>query len=546
MKKLAIFLIAVASLAGAVTVPTAQEGGGELRFCLRSEPKTFDPRKVADDASETVRYLTGGVLIRLDRITQKVAPELAESWKIDQQGRRITFKLREGVRFSDGSAFDAQDVAFTFKTMMDPAMQSPTGDSLRSAPGDVQVDIASPYKVAVTFPAAVAGLERMLDQVAMMSSRSPQKEIAVLGPFMMVEHKSGSYILLKRNPNYFKRDAQGRQLPYLESVRLDIQQNRDLELMRFEKGEVHLINGLDAELFNRLNQEMPASTRDIGPSLDSEQFWFNQVSTSPVPAYKIAWFRSKNFRRAIAEAIQREDLARVVFLKRAAPAVGPVSPADQHWFEGKLKPYPFDRGSALRRLQADGFRKDNAGVLRDAGGHAVEFSVITNAGNKQRERMAAMIQQDLAQLGIKLNVVPLDFPSLIDRITQNFNYEACLLGTINVDPDPNSQMNIWLSSAENHQWNPSQKKPETTWEAEVDQLMHTQASAPDDRKRKAAWDKVQEIAWEEAPFIYLVNKNALSAVSPALRNVTPSVLRPQTYWNVEYLYFDNQVKRASK
>jgi peptide/nickel transport system substrate-binding protein len=544
MKRIAVALLLAASLAHSLTLPTTHEGGGELRFCLRGEPKTFDPRKVADDHSETVRYLTGGVLVRLDRITQRMTPELAESWKIDQQGRRITFKLREGVRFSDGTIFDAQDVAFTFTTMMDPAMKSPTGDSFRTGPGEVRVEITSPYKVSVVFPAPVAGLERLLDQVAIMSSRSPQKELAVLGPFLMAEHKPGIYILLKRNPYYFKTDAQGRRLPYLDSVRLDIQQNRDLELMRFEKGEVHLINSLDAESYNRLNQEMPAATRDIGPSLDSEQLWFNQVSSSPVPAYKIAWFRSKNFRRAIAEAIQREDLARVVYLKRAAPAVGPVSPSNQYWFEGKLKPYPYDRASALRRLQADGFRNDN-GVLRDASGHPVEFSVITNAGNKARERMAAMIQQDLAQIGIKLNVVPLDFPSLIDRITQNFNYEACLLGLINVDPDPNAQMNIWMSSAENHQWNPSQKKPETSWEAEVDRLMQVQASASDDHKRKAAFDKVQEIAWEEAPFIYLVNMHALSAVAPGLRNVTPSVLRPQTYWNVEYLYFED-AKRASK
>src|SRR5215467_7571438 len=81
--------------------------GGELRFCLRSDPKTFDPLLVRDSDSAAVSYLTGGVLIRVNRVTQQAQPELATSWKIDQQGRRITFRVRRGVLFSDGTPFSA-------------------------------------------------------------------------------------------------------------------------------------------------------------------------------------------------------------------------------------------------------------------------------------------------------------------------------------------------------------------------------------------------------------------------------------------------------
>ncbi|HET9305722.1 MAG TPA: ABC transporter substrate-binding protein, partial [Candidatus Sulfotelmatobacter sp.] len=76
---------------------------GELRFCLRAEPKTFDPLKVEDDASVAVRYLTGGVLVRMNRQTQALEPELAQSWKVSKDGRQITFKLRSGISFSDGT-----------------------------------------------------------------------------------------------------------------------------------------------------------------------------------------------------------------------------------------------------------------------------------------------------------------------------------------------------------------------------------------------------------------------------------------------------------
>jgi peptide/nickel transport system substrate-binding protein len=538
MKKIQVFLTAVL-LAGTLVAQT----GSQLRFCLHSEPKTFNPLLVQEDSSEAIRYLTAGVLVRLNRQTQELQPELASSWKVSKDGRTITFALRSGLHFSDGTPFSANDVAYTVQQMMDPNLHSPTGDSFRSGEGKVETKVLSASKVAITFPAAIAGVDKLFDQVGIMSANSPKKEMAVLGPYYVADNKAGSYLILQRNPNYWKRDGSGRQLPYIESVRLDIQQNRDTELVRLLRGEIDFVNSLDAEYFDKVMAEKPSLAHDAGPSTDSEQLWFNQVANSPLPAYKKAWFRSPNFRRAVSQSINRDDISRIVFRGHARPAVGPVSPANQFWFDAKLHPFPFDQKSALSLLAEDGFRLQN-GVLRDKDGHAVEFSVITNSGNKYRERMATMIQQDLSGIGIKLNVVTLDFPSLIERMTRTFDYEACLLGLMNVDLDPNAQMNVWLSSGENHQWNPNQKSPETSWEAEVDQLMRKQASSLNEKERKKYFDRVQEIAWEQQPFIYLVNKNALSAVSASLQNAHPVVLRPQVFWNIDLLKVNAEV--ASK
>jgi len=518
----------------ATRVLSYAQSGDELRFYLRSDPKTFNPLLVADDASETIRYLTGGVLVRVNRQTQQLQPELATAWKLSKDGKSISFNLREHVYFSDGTPFSAQDVAYTVQHLMDPAVHSPTGDSFRSGSGEVRTDVPSPNRITISFPAPVAGMDKLFDHVAVLSSRSPKQEMAVLGPFYVADYKSGSYVLLKRNPNYWKRDSAGRQLPYLNSIRMDIQSNRDIEALRFRRGEIDLVNSLDSEYYDRLASTSAKLLHDAGPSLDSEQMWFNQVGSAPIPAYKKEWFRSTNFRRAISLGINRADLCRVVFASHARPAVGPVSPANKFWFNTKLQPQSFDAASALRLLEHDGFRREGS-TLRDRDGHPVEFSIITNSGNKYRERMTTMIQLDLGNLGIHVNVVTLDFPSLIERITQSFNYEAALLGLVNDDLDPNAQMNVWLSSAENHQWNPSQKSPETNWEAEIDRLMRAQASAIDPNKRKSYFDRVQEIAVEQVPFIYLVNKNALSGISASVEGATPIVLRPQTYWNVEWL-----------
>ena len=527
MKRLlACFAIGTLSLFG--------QFGGELRFCLRSDPKTFNPLLVDDEASETIRYLTGGVLIRVNRLTQRLEPELATSWKIARQGRTIAFQLRRDVSFSDGTPFTSNDVAYTMHALMDPGLHSPTGDSFRSAPGDVTVTMQAPDRITITFPAPVAGLDRQFDQVAILSSRSPKKETAVLGPFVLAHYTPGVEVVLARNPRYWKTDASGRHLPYLDAIHLDIQQNREIELARFTRGEVHLVNTIDPEMFSRLARQQPELVHDAGPSLESEMMWFNQNPAAPLPEYKKAWFRSRNFRRAVSGAINRSDICRIVYYGHAQPAAGPISPANRFWFDAALKPHAFDPKGALVRLRSDGFRFEN-GVLRDREGHAVEFSLVTNAGNKSRERMAAMIQQDLSAIGIKLNIVTLDFRSLIERISQSFSYEACLLGLTNYDLDPNSQMNVWLSSANNHQWYPNQKTPATPWEAEIDRLMRAQAAAVVPQKRKAFFDKVQEIISGEAPFLYLVTKDSLSAISPRLRNVEPAMIRPQTYWNAENL-----------
>ena len=529
-KTIAVTVICLGSLLGNAVA----QGGGELRFCLRTEPKTFDPLKVDNDAAAAVRYLTGGVLVRVNRQTQELEPGLAKSWKVSKDGRQITFHLRSGISFSDGTSFSASDVAFTMQQLMDPNLHSPTGDAFRSGAGSVETKVISPTEISITFPAPLAGLDRLFDQVAIQSEHSPKKEMAVLGPFVVADYKPGSTLLLKRNPNYWKTDEQGRKLPYLDSIRLDIQPNRDVEMLHFKRGELDLINSLDSEYFDKLAATSPQLVHDAGPSLDSEQLWFNEVAKSPIPSYKKNWFRSANFRRAISEAINRDDLSRIVFHGHAQPALGPFSPANKFWFNSKLKSQPYSPDAALKALQGDGFRMENR-VLKDKDGNEVVFSIITNAGNKIRERMAVLIQDDLQKIGIHVNVVTLDFPSLIERMTQSFDYEAIILGLTNVDLDPDGEMNVWLSSSENHQWNPQQKTPETPWEAEIDSLMRAQASSSDARKRKEAFDRVQEIVVEQEPFIFLINKNALSAVATTVHGAAPVILSPQTFWNAERL-----------
>src|SRR5579859_5692166 len=138
---------------------------GELRFSLRLEPKTFNPLLVEEESSETIRYLTGGVLVRVNRYTQELEGELASKWKVSENGRRIDFQLRPNVLFSDGTSFTCDDVVYTMRQLMDPALHSPTGDAFRSTDGAVEATCSGSSSAMVRFPGPVASLAAQFDQV---------------------------------------------------------------------------------------------------------------------------------------------------------------------------------------------------------------------------------------------------------------------------------------------------------------------------------------------------------------------------------------------
>jgi peptide/nickel transport system substrate-binding protein len=505
----------------------------ELRFCISGDPKTFDPLHVSEERSEIVRYLTAGVLVRVNRTTDQAEPELAESWTTSDGGRSTTFKLRAGLKFSDGTPLTANDVARTLALALDPKQASPQGDMLRSEQGDPVVRAESPLVFTITYPQPKPDVDRLFDSLAIVPP-NPGKLPASAGAFYVASYEPGQYVRLARNPYYWKRDKAGAHLPYLDAIQLDIQANHDIETTRFLRGEIQLINKLDPENFDRIAKTQPAAARNLGASLDSEMLWFNQAPSSAVPEWKHKWFTSTAFRVAVSEAIRRDDISRIVFRGYAHPAAGLLSPANRFWFLSALKPLPWDPKDALKRLSTEGFTLRDA-VLHDRDGHPVEFSLITNAGNHTREAAGAVIQDDLRQIGIKVNLVTLDFGSLIERIARTSQYEACLLGFANSEISPNEQINLWLSSGAQHSWWPREKSPATPWEARIDQLVMQQNSEPSRALRKKAFDEVQRIVVEQAPIIYLVNPDYLSAVSPALHGLAPSTAPPQLLWNIEWL-----------
>jgi peptide/nickel transport system substrate-binding protein len=521
-------------IAAVCAAQAAPRQAGELAWTIGYDPKTFDPAKVDDEESETVRYLTAGVLLRFNRHSQKVEPELAQSWTTSRDGKTITFSLRPGLQFSDGSSLTARDVAWSLRRVLSPATAAPVAEEFVSAAG-VTVDTPNDRTVVVHLPQRVIAIDKVFDEIAIEPAEHPSEGRVTSGPFVVADYRRSLYVRLRRNPHFAGKDPASNPLPYATGVRLDILENTEQEIRLLERGDYDLVDSLAPDYFELLRKKAPALVKDLGPSLNTEQMWFNQAPSSPLPAWEKAWFQNRAFRVSVSQAIHRSDLARIAYLGHATPAYSFISPANTLWYNRALSPPQTDVAAAKAGLAAAGFRLQGS-VLTDPAGHPVKFSILTNSGNAAREKMAALIQQDLAGLGVQITVVTLDFPALIERLMHTQDYEACLLGLENVDPEPNAMMNVWLSSSPNHQWNPSEKSPATQWEAEIDRLMNEQAAGAADAERKKAIDRVQQIVADQQPFIYLVYPNALVAVSPKLEGVEPSVLEPRLTWNVEQLH----------
>jgi peptide/nickel transport system substrate-binding protein len=372
------------------------------------------------------------------------------------------------------------------------------------------------------------------------------QQVAGLGPFRLKEYVAGQYLILERNPYYWKIDRDKQRLPYLDQITFLFVPNADAEVIRFQAGDTDIINRVSAEDYALLEKDAAEHSfriYDVGPSLEYNFLFFNLNSVLPARsdiARKQSWFRQVKFRQAISLAIDREGITRLVYRGRATPLWTPVTPASSFWIDTSIPHPPRSTDEARKLLQSSGFSWSHNGDLTDSAGALVSFSILTSASNSQRTQMATIIQQDLKELGISAQVVPLEFHSVLDRIFQTHDYDAAILGLGGGDVDPSSQMNVWLSSGNDHVWDIGEAHPTTAWEAEIDQLMEKQLSTLKPEARKALYDRVQEIVAHDLPVISLVSPNTLVGAKYKLANFRPAVLDPHTLWNSEELFLSEQ------
>ncbi|MGC1482819.1 MAG: ABC transporter substrate-binding protein [Candidatus Acidiferrum sp.] len=547
--------------------------GGRLVIALRDAPKTLNPLTAADTPSREVIAAMQADLIHINRATQLTEPALAKSWKVSSDGLRYTLTLRKGLRFSDGHSLDADDVLFTFRVYLDENVHATQRDLLVVGGKPITVNKLDPYTLVFQLAKPYGVEERFFDGLAILprhllekpyeegklsqlwTPSTPPSEWAGLGPFRLKEYVPGQKLVLERNPYYWKTDTSGHRLPYLDELDFIFVPSADAQVLRFQSGETDLITHLGAENYAVLSRRQRGYTMaDAGPGLEYNFLFFNLndlgEKSSPDLTKKQKWFRDAKFRQAVSAAIDRQAIVRLVYQGRGAALWGPVTPGDRRWVDAAIPHPPRSLERARALLKDAGFSWSTApngeSTVLDSDGKPVEFSILTSSSNADRAKMATLVQDDLKQLGMRVQVVPLEFRSLVDRITQTKEYDACLLGLASYDTDPNSDLNVWLSSGGTHLWNPSQSHPATAWEAEIDRLMEQQLSTPGYEQRKKLYDRVQEILAENQPMIFLASPDVLVGAKNTLANIHPAVLEPYLLWNVEQFFFRGVAETSSR
>jgi peptide/nickel transport system substrate-binding protein len=547
--------------------------GGRLVISLRDEPKTLNPLTAVDSPSREVIGAMQADLVHINRATQLTEPALAKSWKISADGLQYTLTLRQGLRFSDGHPLDADDVLFTLRVNLDENTHAPQRDLLIVGGKPITVRKVDAQTLVFQFAKPYGVEERLFDGLAILprhllekpyqegklrqlwTPSMPPNEWAGLGPFRLKEYVAGQKLVLERNPYYWKTDAKGNRLPYLDELVFLFVPSADAQVLRFQSGETDVITRLGAENFSVLSRQQRGYTMaDAGPGLEYNFLFFNLndlgEKSSADLTRKQKWFGEVKFRQAVSAAVDRDAIVRLVYQGRGAALWGPVTPGNRRWVDASIPHSPRSVERARALLKEAGFSWSRApsgeSMLIDSDGRPVEFSILTSSSNADRTKMATLLQDDLKQLGMHVQVVPLEFRSLIDRVTQSKEYDACLLGLVSFDADPNSDINVWLSSGGTHLWNPSQSHPSTTWEVEIDRLMEQQLATPGYSQRKKLYDRVQEILAQNQPMIFLASPDILVGAKNSIANFHPAVLEPYVLWNVEQLYFRNGSENASR
>ena len=541
---------------------------------ILSDPKTFN--YALSQESPNVFELINEGLITENPITGDTEPALAESWKISPDKLKIEFTLREGLQWSDGEPLTVDDVVFTYNEIyLNEAIPTDARDILRvgqsrelptvSKLDNRRVEFTvpepfAPFLGSIGLPILPAHVLREFVEnkdadgkpqfLSTWGVDTPPEQIIVNGPYQLERYLTNQRIVFRRNPNYWRRDEQGNQQPYIERIIWQIVESQDTSLLQFRSGGLDYI-GVSPEYFSLLKRQSQQGNFEIyngGPAYGTTfiSFNLNQGSRNGKPLVdpvKSRWFNTVEFRQAVAYAIDRQTMINNTFRGLGELQNSPISLQSPYYLtpESGLPVYEYNLDKAKELLLSAGFKYNDQQQLLDADGNQVRFVLITNAGNKTREAMAAQIKQDLSKIGIQVDFNPIAFGTLVDKLSNTLDWECYLLGFTGGN-EPHSGSNVWSVEGGLHSFNqkPQAGQPEIAgrkvadWEQKISDLYIAAAQELDKQKRKELYGEIQQLTQEYLPMIYLVNPLSLAAVRDRLKGVEYSALGGVT-WNIHEL-----------
>ena len=463
---------------------------------------------VTTDASShaAANYVFNG-LVRYDK-DLKLEGELAKSWDISPDGKKITFHLRKDVKWHDGAPFTSDDVMFTYRRMIDPRTPTAYGEDFRQVrradapdPHTFVVEYGRPFAPALASWGMHVLPKHLLSQHPDISKSPLNKKPVGTGPYRFVEWKTGERVVFDANPGYFEGK------PYIARVFTRVIPDQATMFLELKSGGVDIMN-LTPPQYTRQTE-----TAEFRKSFSKYKY---TASAYTYLGFRLShpFFRDVRVRQAIAHAADKKALIDGVLLGLGQEATGPYKPGT--WAHNpNVKRYPHDPGKAKALLAEAGWQPGKDGTLAKDG-LRFEFTVLTNAGNEARAKTAAILQQNLAEAGIKMEIRTVEWAAFINEFIDKRKFDAVILGW-NTTPDPD-QYDIWHSS----KTGPKELNHVGYANEEVDRLLDEGRSTFDLEKRKRAYFRIQEILAEEQPYVFLYVPEALPVVHNRFHGIEPA------------------------
>ncbi len=547
--------------------PVGEYGGTYYDASIGRAPKTFNPLVSMDATSTMIGGLMFTGLTDTDAYSGESIPHLAKSVEIRPDNRTYIVTLRKGLQWSDGHPLTADDVVFTWNDIIKPGLGNPSNRDVVLINGKFP-DITKVDDLTVKFvtPEPFAPFKGSLGNnilpkhiIEPVIRNNPKafdsfwgvtanpSSFVVNGPFIIDKYISGQRVVLKRNPKYFMVDKRGNSLPYLGRYIIEFVQDQNAEILQFEQGRLDSLSVPGNQVFYIKHLQNPDFRMyDLGPATGTTFLVFNmnprknkqgKPYVSPV---KQKWFRDLNFRRAVDYAIRRDQIVQNILMGVGSPLFTAESLASVYLNKDLAKGHPHDMEKAREYLRASGFTWNKQNQLLDRDGNRVEFELITNSGNLERESVGVSIKEDLEQLGIRVNFKPIDFNVLVGKMG-TAEWEGVVLGLTGSAIEPNGGKNVWESTGALHlfnQRNPATDMPGTDflepWERELDMLFNKGATTLETEKRKAIYNQYQQVVYDNLPMIYLYSPKSIVAVRTRIRNFAPTPLG--TFHNIESIW----------
>jgi peptide/nickel transport system substrate-binding protein len=535
-----------------LTPSTNPRTGGRLYMTLDTAPQSFNFYGTLDNAAYTVMGQMLSGLIDEHPVTSELRPGLAESWTVSEDGKEVVFHLRD-VKWSDDTPFTADDVIFTMENFVMNRFAEGNSIARFTIGGElVKWEKVDERNVKAILPEPYAAFYRVLAHAYIYPkhihegtfnaedrgsvnkvwlTNSPVEKFVGTGPYIIEQYITDQKVIMRRNPNFWKVDVYGNQLPYFGKVEYLIVRDSQVKLAMFMSGQIDYMP-VDGRDFPNLKQRELAGgpfkiflAEPTQPTPSPVHISFNWDTANPQLA---ELFKNKDFRAAVEFVVDRDRIIDEVYNGLAVYGGVPVLPANRDFYNPNIEDIrrSYNPTEAKKLLDNVGIIDRNRdGYRQFSDGKRVEIVIL--ASNSQVDQdIAYILSQDLEDVGIKVHLSILE-PGLTGQRFGAGDFEMGIRAFGN-QPDPQLRKAIWQPGTHLYYWHRTSRNPDTNepifenmqdWELRVFELFELGQVEMDHSIRRTYYDEWQEIYAEYLPVIFVCKGMNLSAANIFLGNV---------------------------